>query len=50
MIESSLGISSAMNIASGVNYIDLDGFLHLKKDPYGYVHEQNGSLVLSHLH
>lgn len=50
MIESSLGISSAMNICAGVDYMDLDGFLHLKKDPYDYVYEQNGSIVLSHLH
>ncbi|OUR96653.1 hypothetical protein A9Q84_09930 [Halobacteriovorax marinus] len=50
MVETSLGINSAMNIAYGVDYLDLDGFLILEKDPYNYVFEENGTVFLSHLH
>lgn len=50
MVETSLGINSAMNIAYGVNYLDLDGFLILEKDPYNYVFEEEGAVFLSHLH
>lgn len=48
MVESSLGISSAMNIASGVDYFDLDGFLLLEKDPFLLVYEDMGKLYFSH--
>lgn len=50
MIESSLGINSAMNIAYGADYCDLDGFLILKEDPYNYVYEDGGTVFLAHLH
>ncbi|WP_127714221.1 enolase C-terminal domain-like protein [Halobacteriovorax sp. HLS] len=50
MIESSLGINSAMNIAYGADYCDLDGFLILEKDPYSYVYEDGGTIFLNHLH
>jgi glutamate racemase len=50
MIESSLGINSAMNIAYGVDYCDLDGFLILEKDPHNYVYEDGGTIFLAHLH
>ena len=50
MIESSLGISGAMAIADKVDYTDLDGFLFLKKDPYGFIQEENGKLFLSNIH
>ena len=50
MIESSLGISGAMAIADKANYLDLDGFLFLKKDPYGFIQEENGKLFLSNIH
>lgn len=44
MIESSLGISSAMNLCALANYIDLDGFMILQQDPFGLMYEQNGKL------
>jgi L-alanine-DL-glutamate epimerase-like enolase superfamily enzyme len=47
MIETSLGISSAMNIASGFDYYDLDGFLLLKEDPYKMLSEENGKIFYS---
>ena len=50
MIESSLGISSAMAIAHKADYIDLDGCLFLKEDPYRFVHEEKGKLFLSNIH
>lgn len=46
MVETSLGISSALHIAQDVDYIDLDGFLFLK-DPFGLVKEQEGVLQLA---
>ncbi len=47
MIETSLGISSAMHLCAGVNYIDLDGFLILKQDPIGIAFERNGMMFSS---
>ena len=47
MVETSLGISSAMNLASLADYTDLDGFLLVKNDPFKLVHEQNGLLNLA---
>jgi L-alanine-DL-glutamate epimerase-like enolase superfamily enzyme len=44
MIETSLGISSAMNLASLSEYFDLDGSLLLKNDPYDFISETNGLL------
>ena len=49
MIETSLGISSALNIAGGVDYLDLDGFLFLKEDPYKLVSEENGRIFYSYI-
>lgn len=46
MIETSLGISSAMQIASLGDYFDLDGSLLLKNDPYNYIFEKEGSIFL----
>jgi len=48
MIETSLGISSAMNIAHGVDFFDLDGFLFLEKDPFNLIYEENGVLYYSY--
>ncbi len=42
MLETSLGISSALNIADGVDYIDLDSFLFLETDPFSLVFEEFG--------
>ena len=50
MIESSLGISSAMNLAYGLDYFDLDGMLIIQKDPFDLVHENNGMLIKTELH
>lgn len=47
MIETSLGISSALHLSSLADYIDLDGFLLLKEDPYHYAEEKNGDLYLT---
>ena len=50
MIESSLGISGAVAIADKADYVDLDGFLFLKREPYGFIQEENGKLFLSNMH
>ena len=50
MIESSLGISSAMAISDKADYVDLDGCLFLKEDPYRFIHEEKGKLFLSNIH
>lgn len=44
MVETTLGISSAMNVASLADFIDLDGFLVIKEDPFGLVIERNGRI------
>jgi L-Ala-D/L-Glu epimerase len=44
MIETSLGISSAMNICHNINYIDLDGFFIIKNEPFKLATEKNGRL------
>lgn len=49
MIETSLGISSALNIAGGVDYLDLDGFLFLKDEPYKLISEENGKIFYSYI-
>jgi len=49
MVETSLGISSALNIAGGVDYCDLDGFLFLKEDPFHILGEENGKVFYSYL-
>lgn len=50
MIETSLGISSAMNLAQYGDIFDLDGFLFLQEDPYQLVFEDKGKLFYSHNH
>lgn len=50
MIETSLGISAAMQIAHGVDFFDLDGFLHLEKDPFNLVYEEKGHLFYGFSH
>ena len=44
MIETSLGISSAMNIVTNVDYCDLDGCLLITNDPFLAVAEEKGIL------
>jgi L-Ala-D/L-Glu epimerase len=47
MIETSLGIWSAMQLCQGVYQADLDGFLILKNEPFGIVEEKNGQLFIT---
>lgn len=49
MVETSLGISSALNISGGVDYYDLDGCLLIKEDPYKLISEENGKIFYSHI-
>lgn len=49
MVETTLGISSALNIAGGVDYFDLDGFLLIKEDPFKLVSEENGKVFYSYI-
>jgi L-alanine-DL-glutamate epimerase-like enolase superfamily enzyme len=44
MVETSLGISSAVNLGGLAEYADLDGFLILKEDPFGILTEKQGFL------
>lgn len=44
MIETSLGISSALNLCAGIEFVDLDGFMIVKDEPYGLVTEKEGIL------
>jgi L-alanine-DL-glutamate epimerase-like enolase superfamily enzyme len=46
MIETSLGISSAMHLCTGVEFVDLDGFMIVKDEPFGIVKENEGNLTL----
>ncbi len=47
MVETTLGIASALQLCSGVHVVDLDGFLIIKDEPFGLVKEENGKLSLS---
>jgi L-alanine-DL-glutamate epimerase-like enolase superfamily enzyme len=47
MIETSIGISSAIQLSSLADYFDLDGSLLLKSDPYNKIFEKNGKLSLA---
>ncbi|WP_026462734.1 dipeptide epimerase [Adhaeribacter aquaticus] len=47
MVETSLGIWSAMQLCEGVYQADLDGFLILKEEPFGIVQELGGRLYMS---
>lgn len=44
MIETSLGIKDALYLGSLVNYLDLDGSLLLKRDPYNLIQLKDGHL------
>ena len=44
MVETSLGISSAMNLCAMTDYADLDSFILLKEEPFGMIDEKNGVL------
>lgn len=47
MIESSLGITAAAQLASEADYLDLDSHLLIENDPFVGVALKNGKLVLS---
>lgn len=47
MVETSVGIRAAVQLADKVDWYDLDGFLLLKEDPFGLLREQNGYLELA---
>lgn len=49
MVETSLGISSALNISGGVDFFDLDGFLLIKNDPYKLISEEKGKIFYSYI-
>lgn len=49
MVETSLGISSALNISGGVDFYDLDGCLLIKDDPYKLISEENGKIFYSYI-
>ncbi len=42
MVETTLGISSSMNLCSLTDYADLDSFILLKKEPFELVTESHG--------
>jgi L-Ala-D/L-Glu epimerase len=48
MVETSLGISSALNVCGNVNYADLDGFLIVQDEPFGLLKEENGIVRFNH--
>jgi glutamate racemase len=47
MVETSLGISCALNLSSGVDFFDLDGFLLLKDEPFKALSEENGRIFFN---
>ena len=46
MVETSLGIWSAMQLSSAFDFADLDGFLIVENEPFQLVREQDGILYL----
>jgi len=47
MVETTLGISCAMNLCNDINYIDLDGFFIIKNEPFKLVSEKEGLLFFN---
>lgn len=47
MVETSLGIKSAYELSSLADFLDLDGFLLLKNDPFHLLKEENGTITLA---
>ncbi len=45
MVETTLAISSGLNLCSLADYADLDSFLVVKNEPYGLVKEEKGILA-----
>ena len=46
MVETTLGIESAMRLCSLADYVDLDSFMLIEDEPFRIVEEQNGVLTL----
>jgi hypothetical protein len=46
MIESSLGIREAYELAEFADYVDLDGALLLKNDPYEHLFESDKGFLI----
>ncbi|QCR23238.1 enolase C-terminal domain-like protein [Pontibacter sp. SGAir0037] len=46
MVETSLGIWSAMQLSNACHFADLDGFLIIEQEPFGLVKEKDGLLYL----
>ncbi|WP_242922512.1 dipeptide epimerase [Pontibacter liquoris] len=46
MVETTLGIWSAMQLSQSFDFADLDSFMVLEQEPFGLVHEQEGALYL----
>lgn len=46
MIETSLGISTAMRLSGACDFFDLDGFLLLKDDPFNLIEVKGDELIL----
>lgn len=46
MVESSVGLSYALQICDNVDFIDLDGMLHLQNEPFNKLIEDKGYLRL----
>ncbi len=44
MVETSLGIFSAINLCNDINYIDLDGHFLIENEPFNMVSEREGRL------
>lgn len=47
MVETTLGIASAFYLCHGIDYIDLDGFLIVKDEPFKLIKEVDGELSLN---
>ena len=47
MIETTLGIFSAIHLSNGINYLDLDGFFVIDNDPFNLVSEKKGGLIIN---
>jgi L-alanine-DL-glutamate epimerase-like enolase superfamily enzyme len=46
MVETSLGIASALHLSQGVDFLDLDSFLYLQQDPVDLITDTEGRLSL----
>lgn len=47
MIETTLGIFSAIHLSNGINYLDLDGFFVIDNDPFNLIKEKEGGLIIN---